>query len=69
MKCFLSQSAGLLADSESDRFSKYVQVFGNYIRAEQRKAISFMVVSESDAKSMGIEEVSIKRSVLNKLCV
>ena len=48
MKCFLSQSAALNSENTNDHFSKVVEVFSNYIRAPQRKAINLITVSDAD---------------------
>jgi hypothetical protein len=58
MKCFLSQSAALNSENTNDHFSKVVEVFSNYIRAPQRKAVNLIVVSDADRQSLNVDEVS-----------
>ena len=65
MKCFVSQAASLASEDVNHRFSKVIQVFASYIRAQARNAAQFVVVSEADAKSLGLGEVSSKIGVFD----
>jgi len=57
MKLFLSQKAALNSEVPSEKMSKLIEIYGNYLRAPQRNLVNVVVVSEADQQAMNLKEV------------
>ena len=69
MKLFLSQNASINATNPTDKMSKLIEIYSNYLRAPQRNIVNIVVMSEADRQAMNFGEVSIftiRLSCINK---
>ena len=67
MKLFLSQNASLTSENKSDKMSKLIEIFSNYLKAPQRNIVNIVVMSEADREAMNFGEVpALVKSVNNE---